>query len=478
MSKKTDTRDLVILGAGPGGYPAAFRAAELGLDVTLVDPRPNPGGVCLFCGCIPSKALLHVVGFLRDTERAEHWGVHIDGVSVDPKGVRDFKNEVVERLTGGLGQLCKQRKVEHLRATGKFTGSDSRESFLRRFLNFEEGDPYELAYEQAIVATGSDPIMLPGTEEMDRVMESTEALETDEVPERLLVIGAGYIGIELGQVYAALGSQVTVVEMLSEILPSSDRDLAKVLRKRVDKEFEAILLETKVSEIREEQDKVRVRLEGKHGSDEEQVFDKAMIAIGRSPVSEGLGLETADVETNEKGFITVDGQRRTTNPKIFAIGDVVGQPMLAHKATQEGRVAAEVAAGQNSTFAPKAIPKVIFSNPEIAYTGLTEQAAEEQGVEVEIRRFPWMASGRAVTIDRTDGLTKLVLEPGTGRILGAGIAGVNAGELIGQATQAIELGAVAEDLALIIHTHPTLSETLMEAAEAFLGESTHYGGGK
>ncbi|HET7559032.1 MAG TPA: dihydrolipoyl dehydrogenase [Limnochordia bacterium] len=457
---------VVVLGAGPGGYAAAFAAADQGLNVTLVDRDANPGGVCLYRGCIPSKALLGVAALLHEAAHAGEWGVHFEPPQIDLETLRAWKQRVVDQLTGGLGTLSRQRKITYVRGSGVLEGP--------RTLAVEgEAGRERIRFEHLILATGSRPTVIPGfPTDSPRVWDSTGALALESVPERLLVVGGGYIGAELATVYAALGSRVSIVEMTPGLLPGADRDLVRPMQKRLAPQLEALLLGTKVAEMVDEGERVRVRFEGEGIAEPEQRFDRVLVAVGRRPNSEGLGLEAAGVAV-ERGFVKVDAQRRTTQPHIFAIGDLASQPMLAHKAAHEGRVAAEVIAGKNAAFAPNAIPAVVFTDPEIAWVGLTENEAKTQGREVQISRFAWAASGRAVTKARTEGLTKLIVDPESGRLLGAGIAGPGAGEMIAEATLAIEMGAVAEDLALTIHAHPTLSETLMEAAEGVFGQSTH-----
>lgn len=463
---KDNTTDLLVIGAGPGGYPAAFHAADLCMNVTLVDPEPNPGGVCLYRGCVPSKALLHVVSFLHDAEQASEWGVQFGKPDVDIGRLASWKNSVVERLTKGLGQLVKQRNIRYVRGTAKLRDAHS------AVLEPTEGDRTEIAFEHAVVATGSVPTSIPGVPDSARVMTSRQALDLADLPDRLLVVGGGYIGIELGQVYAALGSKVTVVEMLPEILPGVDRDLVRVLLQRLKKQFENISAGTKVKEMTETEDGMEVSFEGEEET--KATFDKVMVAVGRKPLTANTGLDNVNVAIDEKGFIEVDAQCRTSEKSIFAVGDVAGGPMLAHKATHEGRVAAETAAGQRVAFEPRAIPFVVFSDPEIAGCGLSEIEAKAAGRDVKVTQFPWGASGRAMTLGRPDGLTKMLCDPETGRLLGVGMVGHGAGELVGEATLALEMGAVADDIGLTIHAHPTLSETLMEAAQAFGGHSTHF----
>jgi dihydrolipoamide dehydrogenase len=459
---------VVVVGAGPGGYAAAFLAADLGLDVTLVDSEPNPGGVCLYRGCIPSKALLHVARLLDETREAAEWGVTFGEPTIDIERLRAWKSDVVSRLTGGLGQLAGRRKVRFVQGTATFRDSNT--------LTVEAagGGSETLPFGHAVLATGSHPATLPGFPVgSDRLLDSTAALELRDVPNRLLVIGGGYIGLELGTVYAALGSRVSVVEVTAGLLPGVDPDLLRPLAKRLEERFESILLRSRVTEVHETDDGVEVAIEGPDGNASRQVFDRVLVSVGRIPNSAGLGLENTRVEIDEHGFVRVDRQLRTADPSIFAIGDVVGQPMLAHKASHEGRIAVEAIAGREVAFEPAAIPAVVFTDPEIAWCGLTESEAQQRGRDVEITRFPWAASGRAMTLGRSDGLTKLVLEPATERVLGVGLCGPGAGELIAEGVLAVEMGATATDLRLTIHPHPTLSETIMEAAELFFGQATH-----
>lgn len=458
--------DLLVIGAGPGGYPAAFHAAEAGLKVALVDPEADPGGVCLYRGCVPSKALLHVARFLHEIEQAPEWGITVQPPAIDLDKLRKWKQSVVEGLTRGAGQLVRQRHIAYHRGTARLLDSHHAR------LALQDGQTRELAFGQAIIATGSAPVLLPGLPPSNRIMTSSQALDIERIPPRLLVVGGGYIGVELGQVYAALGSKVTVAEMLPQLLAGTDRDLVRFLESRLKKTFEAVLTDTKVREVRESGEGLRVAFEGKGTG--EALFDGILLAVGRKPVTRDIGLESTGVTVNQKGFIEVDGQRRTADKALFAVGDVAGEPMLAHKAMHEGRVAADAAAGKSTVFDPRAIPFVVFSDPEIAWCGLSQGEAERRGLKIKVTAFPWSASGRAATLSRKDGLTKLISDPQTGRLLGAGIAGQGAGEMLAEAVLGMELGAVADDLALTIHTHPTLSETLMEAAQAFSGSSTHY----
>ncbi len=461
------SKNIAVIGGGPGGYTAAFYAADLGMQVTLIDENVNPGGVCLYVGCIPSKALLHVAALINEAEHAKAWGVEFGKPHVDINKLRDFKNSVVSKLTGGLGQLSKQRKIKYVRGRAKFVNSNTVS------VTKAEGGEEKMSFDNIILATGSRPSMIPGLPKSPRIMDSTGGLALEEIPKTLLVIGGGYIGLELGTVYAALGTKVTVVEMLPQILTGADRDLVGPLEKRLQKAFSAILLNTKVVEVKEVAGGIKVKLEGPALGAPEQTFDRVLVSVGRKPNTEVPGIENTRVTKTQKGFFEVDLQRRTKDPIIYAIGDIAGEPMLAHKASHEGRVAVEAIAGKKTTFEPRAIPAVVFTDPEIAWCGLTETQAAAEGRQVKVARFPWPASGRAVTLDRTDGVTKFVIDPETERILGVGIAGVNAGEMISEGVLAIEMSAVVEDVALSIHPHPTLSETVMEAAESYHGVSTH-----
>ena len=455
---------LVVIGGGPGGYAAAFLAADLGLDVTLVDPAENPGGVCLYRGCIPSKALLHIAKLINETKEASKWGVTFKEPEINLAKVREWKEKVVSQLTGGLGQLSKQRKINHLRATAVFTDAHTLE------LTDLEGKKSTLQFEHAVLASGSRPTKIPGLFiDSPNVMDSSQALKLEDVPDSLLIVGGGYIGLEMGTVYSALGAKVSVVEMLPNLLPGADKDLVRVLQKNLEAKFEQIILKTKLTAMKEVKKGIKVSFEGA----EDQVYSKVLYSIGRTPNSENLGLENTKVMIDQMGFVVVDEQNRTAEPSIFAIGDVAGEPMLAHKASAEGRVAVEVISGHKAAFEPAAIPAVVFTDPEIAWAGITEAQAKEQKKDVEVLRFPWAASGRALTMDRIDGLTKLIIDRSSERILGVGIAGAGAGEMIAEGVLAIEMAANATDLKLSIHPHPTLSETVMESAEMFYGQSTH-----
>ena len=464
---------LTVIGAGPGGYAAAFLAADLGLSVALIDPEANPGGVCVYRGCIPSKALLHVAKVLDEARHAKAWGIEFGEPAIDLGKLRAFKDTVVKRLTSGTGQLVKHRKVLYLQGRAALVDPHT----LR--VTLVSGGTDTLQFEHAIIATGSVPAIPPALKVDDpRVMDSTSALDLPEIPASLLVVGGGYIGLELGTVYARLGSAVTVVEMTAGLLPGVDRDLVDVLAKRIVHDVKAVWLEMKVVQMTPDAKGMRVTFEGKPGASgndvpKEQIFDRVLVAVGRRPSASVPGLDRTRVQVNERGFIGVDEQMRTAEPSIFAIGDVVGEPMLAHKASHEGRVAVEVIAGENAAFLPRAIPAVVFTDPELAWAGLTEAQAKASARAVVIAKFPWAASGRAITLDRTDGLTKLVLDADTERVLGVGLVGPGAGELIAEGVLAIEMGATATDLKLSIHPHPTLTETLMESAEVFFGQATH-----
>jgi dihydrolipoamide dehydrogenase len=458
---------LVVVGAGPGGYAAAFLAADLGLSVALVDPEVNPGGVCVYRGCIPSKALLHVAKLLDESRHAKAWGIEFGEPKIDLAGLRAFKDNVVKKNTSGTGQLVKIRKVQYLQGYAEIVDAHNLK------VKLAAGAEESVQFEHAILATGSTPAIPPMLKVDDpRVMDSTAALDLPDIPKSLLVVGGGYIGLELGTVYAALGSGVTVVEMTPGLLPGADRDLVDVLAKRVKEMMKSVLLETKVVQVKPEESGIRVTFEG-NVDPKEALFDRVLVSVGRRPNSKIPGLERTHVQVDQRGFIMVDEQRRTHEPSMFAIGDVVGEPMLAHKASHEGRVAVEVMAGENVAFAPRAIPAVVFTDPEIAWAGLTEAQAKHDDRKVAVAKFPWGASGRAATLDRTDGLTKLILDPDSERLLGVGLVGPGAGELIAEGVLAIEMGATATDLKLTIHPHPTLSETLMESAEVFFGQATH-----
>src|SRR6185369_5402628 len=458
---------IAVVGGGPGGYAAAFLAADLGMKVTLIDPEVNPGGVCLYRGCIPSKALLHVAKLIEESHQAKNWGIEFADPKIDLARLRSWKESVVKKLTGGLGQLSKQRSVKYVQGRASFQNANT--------LRVAKGNGGEesLSFDRIIIATGSRPAVVPSLKiDSPRMMDSTGALDLQDIPKSLLVVGGGYIGLELGSVYAALGTRVTVVEMLSGLLPGADRDLVLPLHKRLENAFEGILLNTTVKSLKEEKNGIRATFEGKDVKEKEKVFDRVLVSVGRKPNSEISGLDKTRVQVNQRGFIQVNNQLQTDDPSIFAIGDVVGEPMLAHKASHEGRTAVEVIAGHKYTFEPNAIPAVVFTDPEVAWAGLTETQAQAEGRQIKVAKFPWGASGRAVTIDRTEGMTKMLIDPETERVLGVGIVGPGAGELIAEGVLASEMAALAGDLELTIHPHPTLSETVMEAAEVCYGTST------
>lgn len=460
--------DLVVIGAGPGGYAAAFLAADLGMNVTLIDKEKNPGGVCLYRGCIPSKALLHAAKLINETKEAANWGIEFSTPKIDLDKLRNWKSSVVSNLTGGLGVLTKQRKINYIEGTASFKNSDTLS------LKLNDGKEEELQFNNAIIATGSRILTIPTLDiKSKRLLNSTTALDLPEIPKSLLVVGGGYIGLELGSVYNALGSKVSVVEMTSGLLPGADRDLVSHLSKRIKENFESVMLNSKVVEMKESKNGIDVSIVDSENKKTTTTYDYVLMSIGRKPVTEGLKLENTKVKVNERGWIVTDNQTRTTDKNIFAIGDIAGEPMLAHKASHEGRVAVEVIAGHKSAFEPLAIPAVVFTDPEIAWAGITENQAKEQKVNYTVSKFPWAASGRATTLDRKDGITKLISDPDTERLLGIGICGPGAGELIAEGVLAIEMGANLTDLKLTIHPHPTLSETIMEAAEVFFGQSTH-----
>ena len=459
--------EVVVLGAGPGGYTAAFRAADLGLRTVLVERYPTLGGVCLNVGCIPSKALLHAAAVIEEAGEMAAHGIDFGSPAIDIAKLAGWKDKVVGRLTRGLAGLAKQRKVQVVQGAGAFSSPHR--------LNVEtpEGTT-EIGFERAIIAAGSQAVALPGFPADDpRLMDSTDALILDDVPQRLLVIGGGIIGLEMATVYAALGSRVNVVELMDGLIPGCDRDLVKPLEQRIRSRYESIRVSTRVTGVSPEDAGLRVSFEGANGDGpSEEVYDRVLVAVGRRPNGHRIGAGNAGVHVDERGFIPADRQQRTNVEHIFAIGDIAGEPMLAHKATHEGKVAAEVCAGHKAGFDALAIPSVAYTDPEVAWTGLTETEAREQGVELDKATFPWAASGRALGIGRTEGLTKVLFDRGTGRLLGAGIVGPHAGDLIAEATLAIEMGADARDIGLTIHPHPTLSETFNFAAEMVEGTIT------
>jgi dihydrolipoamide dehydrogenase len=458
------SKELTVIGAGPGGYAAAFLAADKGMKVTLISADEKPGGSCLHVGCIPSKALLHAAKLITDAREGKAWGLNFAPPQIDVAALRGQWMNVVDTLAKNLMELCKRRKVEFLRARATFENSTS--------LRLDNGTSRR--FQNCILAVGSSPARPPSLNlDSPRVMDSTGALRLEEVPATLLIVGGGYIGLELGYVYAALGSRVTVVELTAGLLPGVDRDLVRPLQARLVPLFDKIHLNTKVVKIAEADHGIRVTLEGEEVSDREPVFERVLVAVGRRPNSRDLGLENTKARVNDKGFVEVDNQQRTADPHIYAIGDIAGEPMLAHKATYEGKIAAEAILGEPAVFDSRAVPAVVFTDPEIAWCGLTETDAKRQKREVKVARFPWAASGRAATLGRTEGLTKLVVEPESDRVLGVGIVGAGAGELIGEGVLAVEMGASARDLSMIIHPHPTLTETVGEAAESIYGTATH-----
>jgi dihydrolipoamide dehydrogenase len=441
---ETSNLHIAVVGGGPGGYAAAFLAADLGMTVTFIDPEANPGGVCLYRGCIPSKSLLHVAKLIDESRHAKNWGVEFAEPKIDLARLRSWKDGVIKKLTGGLGVLSKQRKVEYIQGRAAFENSNT----LR--ISKTGGGDQSLSFDRIILATGSRPAIIPSLKlDSPRIMDSTSALDLTDVPGTLLVIGGGYIGLELGTVYAALGSKVSVVEMLPGLLPGADRDLVLPLHKRLEKSLDSILLNTTVASMKLESNGIRVTFDGPEVKERERVFDKVLVSVGRKPNSEIEGLDKTQVQIGARGFVQVNKQLQTNDSVIYAIGDLVGEPMLAHKATHEGRTAVE-----------------------IAWCGLTETQAQKENREIKVARFPWAASGRAMTLDRTEGMTKLILDPASERVLGVGIVGAGGGELIAEGVLAVEMAAVATDIALTIHPHPTLSETLMNSAEVFFGTAT------
>jgi dihydrolipoamide dehydrogenase len=460
---------LCVLGGGPGGYAAAFLAADLGLQVTLVDLESRLGGVCLLRGCIPSKALLHVAKTMAEAKHLADWGVAFPPPKIDVDAMRTRKEKVIATLSGGLKQLGEKRHVQVIRARAAFENSQTLK------LEAVDGKPLpddRITFEHCIVATGSSPTRIPAFDlPTPRVMDSTGALELPDVPESLLVVGGGYIGLEMGTVYAALGSRVSVVEVTEGLLPGVDRDLVRPLHKRLQASFEAIYLNTKVVGLADKKDSIEVSFEGDL-PEKVRRFRRVLLCVGRRPNSAALGLEKTKVEIDGHGFLAVDQERRTTDPHILAIGDVAGQPMLAHKASHEGKIAVQALAGQSAAFEPRAIPAVVFTDPEIAWAGLTETEAKDEGRKVEVAQFPWAASGRAQAVGRTEGMTKWLVHPDTQRVIGCGIVGFAAGDLISEAVLAIEMGCSIRDVVETIHPHPTLSETLGAAAEVHLGVAT------
>jgi dihydrolipoyl dehydrogenase len=455
--------EVVVLGAGPGGYTAAFRAADLGMKTALIERWPQLGGVCLNVGCIPSKALLHAAKVIEEAEAMGSAGVQFGKPQIDATKLREWKNKVVGKLTGGLATLAKQRKVEVIRGTGKFVSPHEIEVT-------SDGAKRRVSFAHCIIAAGSESIRLPNLPDDPRIIDSTGALELD-LPQRMLVVGGGIIGLEMATVYDALGVKVSVVELTDGLMPGCDRDLVRPLERRTAKRYERIMVKTKVTKVEAAKEGLRVTFEGEPAQ-EPQVYDRVLIAVGRSPNGRNIGAEAAGVLVNERGFVPVDRQMRTNVPHIFAIGDIAGQPMLAHKASHEGKLAAEVAHGEKRAFDARVIPSVAYTDPEVAWVGLTETDAKVKGTAYEKASFPWVASGRSLTLGRDDGMTKLLFDPTTHRVIGGGIVGPNAGDLIAEVALAIEMGSDAADLGLTIHPHPTLSETIMFAAESFEGTLT------
>ena len=461
-----DAYDVVVLGSGPGGYTAAFRAADLGLKVALIERFSSIGGVCLNVGCIPSKALLHMSKVITEAEDAGHHGIKFNKPEIDLEKIRKWKNnDVVGKLTGGLSQMAGQRKVTVIEGYGKFTGSNS--------IDVEDKDKKttKVNFNSAIIAVGSKPIVIPNTPDHANIIDSTGALEFKDIPERMLIVGGGIIGLEMGTVYDALGSKITVVELADGLIQGCDRDLVRPLQKRMEKRFESIHLNTKVVEIKADGDNLKVTFENKDGQFDD-TFNKVLISVGRTPNGKLIDAELAGVNVDDRGFINVDRQFKTNVPHIYAIGDVIGQPMLAHKATHEAKIAAEVIAGEKVEYQANVIPSVAYTDPEVAWVGVTENEAKQNNIEIEKSAFPWAASGRALSNNRTEGLTKLIFDKQTKRLIGAGIVGVNAGELIAEACLAIEMGADAQDIGLTIHPHPTLSESVAMASEVYEGTIT------
>lgn len=456
---------VVVLGSGPGGYTAAFRAADLGLDVVLIEKNPTLGGVCLNVGCIPSKALLHAAKVITEAEEMDHFGVSLGKPKIDIDKLRGWKQSVVDKLVGGLGGLAKARKVTVVEGKGEFSSANS--------IDVATADGKKVVtFDQCIVAAGSEPVTLPFIPHEDaRVIDSTGALELDGIPGKLLVLGGGIIGLEMGTVYEALGSKVTVVEFMDQIIPGCDKDIVKPLAKRLEGRFEEIRVKTKVTAVKAQKNGLKVTMEGPDGS-EDKLFDKVLVAVGRRPNGALIALDKAGVAVDERGFVPVDNQMRTNQPHIFAIGDVVGQPMLAHKAVHEGKVAAEVCAGEKRAFDARVIPSVAYTDPEVAWVGVTETDAKAEGRKVGKGVFPWAASGRSLSLGRDEGITKVIFDPEDDRVIGAAIVGPNAGDLIAEVALAIEMGADATDLGHTIHPHPTLSETVNFAAEMFEGTIT------
>ncbi|AZQ13101.1 MULTISPECIES: dihydrolipoyl dehydrogenase [Shewanella] len=465
MSNQIKTQ-VVVLGAGPAGYSAAFRAADLGLETVIIERFSTLGGVCLNVGCIPSKALLHIAKVIEEAKTAAEHGVVFGEPSIDIDKLRGYKEKVIGQLTGGLGGMAKMRKVQVVNGLGKFTGPNSIE------VTGADGAATVINFDNAIIAAGSRPIQLPFIPHEDpRIWDSTDALELKEVPKKLLVMGGGIIGLEMGTVYHALGSDIDVVEMFDQVIPAADKDVVKVYTRKISKKFN-LMLETKVTAVEAKEDGIYVSMEGKKAPTEPVRYDAVLVAIGRTPNGKLIDADKAGINVDERGFINVDKQLRTNVPHIFAVGDIVGQPMLAHKGVHEGHVAAEVISGLKHFFDPKVIPSIAYTDPEVAWVGLTEKEAKEKGIAYETATFPWAASGRAIASDASDGMTKLIFDKETHRVIGGAIVGVNGGELLGEIGLAIEMGCDAEDIALTIHAHPTLHESVGLAAEVYEGSIT------
>lgn len=458
--------EVVVLGSGPGGYTAAFRAADLGKKTVLIERHSSLGGVCLNVGCIPSKALLHAANVIEESRHIEKHGVSFGEPTIDIDKLRNFKDGIIGKLTGGLAGLAKQRKVEVVKGFGKFLDS------YHLTVTAEDGSSKVIGFENCVIAVGSVPVNLPFVPEDPRIVDSTGALELEGIPEHLLVIGGGIIGLEMATVYSALGSKITVVEMLDGICAGADKDIVKPLHKKLSKEYENIWLETRVTAVSAEKSGIEVTFEGKHAPDKPQVYDRVLVSVGRVPNGAKIDAANAGVNVDERGFINADSQLKTNISHIFAIGDVIGQPMLAHKAVHEGKIAAEVCAGMNSHFDAMVIPSVAYTHPEVAWVGVTEAEAKEKGMKIGKASFPWAASGRALSLDYDEGITKLIFDEETDRVIGGGIVGPSAGDLIAEVTLAIETHCDAADIGLTIHPHPTLSETVAMAAEAFEGTIT------
>lgn len=466
MGELMQETEVLVIGSGPGGYAAAFRAADMGMDVTMVDMDARPGGECLFRGCIPSKTLLYLAELLHDTGRADVMGITFGEPQLNLGRIRAWKEEVIDKLADGLVTLCDKRGVQRLQGRARFEGSGQ--------VRLQDSEVSHIKFRHAILATGTSPSPLPDTEfvQGSRIMDSGGALELPDIPESLLIFGGGYIALEMGTVYAALGSRVTVALRSERLLRGADQDLAAPLIRRVKNIFENIHFNTSITELNEEESRVRVTFDGEV-ENTQQTFDRVLIAIGRKPNTQDMGIENTNVKLDDRGYVVVDEQQRTTDDKIFAIGDVAGGPLLAHKAIHEGKVAAEVIGGEPSAFEARAIPAVVYTDPQVAWCGLTEDQAKKDKIPIKVERFSWKFSSRATTMDASQGLTKIIVDPETNRILGFGITGREAEGMIGEGVLAVEMGALAQDMALSIHPHPTLSETLGEVADVFLGTSTH-----